>query len=156
MPEVENRAMAATYAHVTAVRLDLGRNIDMWSSALTVFALIILICDLTKALTIQLILIASILIGSTQKYLALRVAFDAQIFAKWAKYWSKSGEASVESTMAAFDQASDVNGQTAKSGHTRDIFSRIQGAGKLAMRQSVAFAIQIILWLGAAIVATLT
>lgn len=147
MMEPPGLAGAASRARTMAAALALGRGLDLWSLALAALAVAGLL-GLALPLSSAICLLVSLSAGGVQKIYALRAAFDAALFRHWAETWSSAaiqGRDPVELTadLAAFDQALAACGLRAPAdGATRDLDSRLRGAGKLLRRQALALAIQ--------------
>ena len=143
-------APVATQARVAAAGLQLGRGIDVWSLALTILALAILWAVPPGDLLPQLLLLLVIVAGGVEKVLALRVAFDAALFAHWAEAWAAGAEpAEVRSELAAFDAALAACGLRAQPAEVRALDRRLSGAFRLLRQQSAALATQLVAWLAA-------
>jgi hypothetical protein len=93
--------------------------------------------------------LASILAGGAQKIFALRVAFDEALFRHWAEIWPSAATQNLDSTalaadMKVLDQAlADCGLRAPPDGATRDLDSRLRGAGKLLRWQVQVLAIQL-------------
>lgn len=157
MSELENVRQAGAVARVASAALNLGRTIDLWSLVLVVIALlglltIVAATTFAPALTVKphpLILIGlsmSFTAGVVQKYFALRVALDAQLFAFWATDWTAAtpSETRVQTHLKMLDTALIACGLVAKeSAAARDLPSRVGGALRLLRRQLYALAAQL-------------
>lgn len=141
---------SATKARVAAAGLLVGRGIDHWSLALTVLALAAAWVMPPSELLPQLLLLLVIVAGSAEKLFALRVAFDASLFAQWAESWKHTADPGrTEADLAALDVALAACGLRANSGEVRDLDRRLVGAFGLLRRQFVLLAIQFVAWLAA-------
>lgn len=149
-----NFSTAAARARVAACGLALGRQIDIWSLALTVLALAGLLwaAQQSAALLPQACLLVAVLAGGMQKIFALRVAFDAAIFRDWAERWDRVALAgngdpagALAADLLAFDRALAANGLCAAPGNVvRGLDSRLLGTGRLLRWQLIACAAQFI------------
>lgn len=159
MNEAANLAGALARARVAASSLALGQRIDAWSLLCTGLALASLfwVARQSGASLTQACLLLSVLAGAAQKGLALRVAFDAAIFLDWAERWRCAADAGESATvmaadLSAFDQALAAAGlRAAPADSLPDLDCRLRGAMKLLGRQLMAFAVQFIVLLVAAL-----
>lgn len=141
---------AATKARVAAAGLLVGRGIDHWSLALTVLALAAAWVMPPTELLPQLLLLLVIVAGGAEKLFALRVAFDASLFAQWAESWQQAAEpGTIEADLAALDQALAACGLRANAGEVRELDRRLVGAFSLLRRQFALLALQFVAWLAA-------
>lgn len=141
---------AATKARVAAAGLLVGRGVDHWSLALTVLALAAAWVMPPAGLLPQLLLLLVIVAGAAEKFFALRVAFDASLFAQWAESWQQAAEPGrAEADLAAFDQALAACGLRANGGEVRELDLRLVGAFGLLRWQLALFAVQFVAWLAA-------
>lgn len=135
---------------LVAMLLRQGRSLDQLSSGLSLLALglglaIALLsmpspCTATVAASI-------VLLGLVQKYWALRVAFDAELFALLAADASR-----LDQRTQALDQAlANLDLQPANNA-ARPWFERGRGALRLLRIQSLVLAAQVLLALGAPII----
>lgn len=159
MNESANIAEALARARVGAYSLALGHRIDTWSLLLAGLALAALFWAARQpgASLTQACLLLSVLAGAVQKWLALRVAFDAAIFLDWAGRWrcvaNAGGSAEIiAAELLAFDQALAAAGLRAELGDPLpDLDRRLRGATRLLARQLIAFAVQFSMLLIAAL-----
>jgi hypothetical protein len=134
----------ASEMHVQLVAglLRRGRNLDQLSTALTLFALLIGLAGWLKLVNPQaaaLIGAALFIAGVLQKYFAVRVALDAELFALMASDLQQLQRRTIE-----LDQALGNLGQSAdKSG--RNWSERSQGALRLLRRQALCLAAQVLI-----------
>ncbi len=89
----------------------------------------------------SVILLAIVLIGLLQAWLAARVAFDGRIFAHWATVWPMA-HAHPDSAMAAFDACLGLDSMS-----PRTLAARCAGARRLLHRQGLCLLLQFVLWL---------
>ena len=119
-----------------------GRNLDQLSTALTLFALLIGLAGSLKLVNPQaaaLIGAALFISGVLQKYFAVRVALDAELFALMAGEPQQLQRRTLE-----LDQALSQFGQpTDKSG--RSWSERSRGALRLLRWQALCLAVQVII-----------
>jgi hypothetical protein len=147
MLDSHNFSEAADRARVMAAALALGRRLDLWSLALAALALAGLLW-LTLPLTTSIGLLLSILAGVGQKVFALRVAFDAALFHRWAEKWSSDASENrdpntLATDLMVFDRAlADCSLAIPRGDGVRDLNSRLRGAARLLKRQVLAVAIQ--------------
>lgn len=149
MPESTSPA-PATQAEITAALLTLGRHIDLASLLLTCAALITLGVA-TLPLTIRLLLSGVVLLGLAEHFHALRVAFDAAIFSRWAARWQVA-DAAPQADLAAFDLALAAARLRAtpaplSPASPRPLAARIAGARRLLLRQGACCILQGVAWL---------
>lgn len=163
MPELElTLTAAAAQAQVMACALAAGRRIDRWSLALAAVALLGLVLAATPLpLSARLCLLASLLAAGMQQILALRLAFDEIVFQKWAEKWAGAAVLGSESCgyvedLAAFDQGLAACGLRApSSGVVRDMDNRVKGAMGLLKKLVLAFALQVVATVSAAVLISL-
>ncbi len=135
---------AANRALLAASTLALGRQIDLWSLGLAAATLIVLFTPALETMT-RIALLASLAAAGVQKFLALRTALDAGIFAFWARRWSRNeNDDGVGRDLAAFDLAlrEQFPGMP-PSAETRSLEARITGAKRLLTKHSLVFSAQI-------------
>ena len=153
MPENHPFPQAVSDARTMQAALSLGRRLDLWSLLLALLALAGLF-GLPIAWVTRTGLLVSLLAAGVQKYFALRVAFDEQLFSNLAKQWTDEApteNASALAALAALDQSLARCLQCPpKTGPVRDLNSRLQGASRLLKRQILAFSVQFASLLAAA------
>lgn len=158
MPETNAFPQAANDARTMQAALSLGRRLDLWSLLLAIFALACLF-GLPVAGFPRVGLLASILAAGVQKYFALRVAFDEQLFRNLARQWAGKTppeDASTLTELARLDQSLARCRQCPpKADNVRDLNSRLHGASRLLKRQLLAFSVQFASLLAAAAAAGL-
>ena len=158
MPEINAFPQAANDAHTMHAALSLGRRLDLWSLLLAIFALACLF-GLPVAGFPRVGLLASILAAGVQKYFALRVAFDEQLFRNLARQWAGKTppeDASTLNELAHLDQSLARCLQCPpKDDNVRDLNSHLHGASRLLKRQLLAFSVQFASMLAAATAAGL-
>lgn len=158
MPETNAFPQAANDARTMQAALSLGRRLDLWSLLLAIFALACLF-GLPVAGFPRVGLLASILAAGVQKYFALRVAFDEQLFRNLARQWASKTppeDASTLTELARLDQSLARCRQCPpKADNVRDLNSRLHGASRLLKRQLLAFSGQFASLLAAAAAAGL-
>lgn len=131
-----------TELQLVATLLRRGRSLDRWSGAITLLALIYGLAPLLGAeanISSTLLCALLLLCGLVQKYWALRVAVDADLFAYLAR-----ASVDLDQQAAALDQALHRLGLGQASPH-RDWQQRCQGAVRLLRVQSLWLAVQILL-----------
>lgn len=144
----EDARHAATQAGLAAALMGLGRQLDGASRVLSACALIALVLKTgTPAVWCALLLV--IIAGVAELGYALRCAFDAPLFADWARRW-QAAEAQPLSDLAAFDLALAESRLRAAPPNTRPLEERIAGARRLLRRQAQCLALQVLAW-GAAL-----
>ena len=80
-------------------------------------------------------------LGGLQKFYAMRVAFDQQLFAGWAKRWDAAADP--EADLATLDATLIAVGLRATpAAASRPLADRIRGAFQLLKRQAVILALQ--------------
>ena len=158
MPETNAFPQAANDARTMQAALSLGRRLDLWSLLLAIFALACLF-GLPVAGFPRVGLLASLLAAGVQKYFALRVAFDEQLFRNLARQWASKTppeDASTLTELARLDQSLARCRQCPpKADNVRDLNSRLHGASRLLKRQLLAFSGQFASLLAAAAAAGL-
>jgi hypothetical protein len=148
------RVQAVARASATASLLALGGRIDDWGRALLLLALAALLWAPAGTLAHGAML-ASILAGILEIFLALRVAFDERIFRAWAHVWQQT-EAPPEVALREFDEAMSALGlSTPPNSPQRNLDSRMRGARRLFLRQLAAFLVQLAACLAALVLAML-
>ncbi len=151
-------AQAASAARTMQAALSLGRRLDLWS---LLFALLALICLFSQPLAwlSRTGLLVSLLAAGIQKYFALRVAFDEQLFRNLARQWTDKAPAEGSSPLAelaALDQSLARCLQCRpKTDKVRDLNSRLLGTSRLLKRQVLTFSVQFASLLAAATAAGL-
>ena len=133
--------------HVTASLLRQGRSLDQLSTGLTLLGVLFGLAQLLITSIIPLCLILStglIILGLLQKYWALRVAFDADLFALVAR----NAEPLPERTRS-LDLALQNLGLQSATRAGRPWAERQRGALKLLRKQAILLAAQVLLTLAA-------
>lgn len=133
--------------HVTASLLRQGRSLDQLSTGLTLLGVLFGLAQLLMTSIIPLCLILStglIILGLLQKYWALRVAFDADLFALVAR----NAEHLPERTRS-LDLALQNLGLQSATRAGRPWAERQRGALKLLRKQAILLAAQVLLTLAA-------
>ncbi|WP_339473021.1 hypothetical protein [Pseudomonas sp. RL_5y_Pfl2_69] len=133
--------------HVTASLLRQGRSLDQLSTGLTLLGVLFGLAQLLMTSIIPLCLILStglIILGLLQKYWALRVAFDADLFALVAR----NAEPLPERTRS-LDLALQNLGLQSATRAGRPWAERQRGALKLLRKQAILLAAQVLLTLAA-------
>lgn len=142
--EISRERMAEQARLATAV-LSQGRGLDHWSLLFTGFALAAPLVTAGSAAG-RLGLLAVVLAGLAQKYFAVRVGLDREIFRSWAERWQRQGAdpfadlEEMDRSLAALNLA-----RNAEATIPRPLPDRVQGALRLFRRQVLAFAIQVLL-----------
>jgi len=133
--------------HVTASLLRQGRSLDQLSTGLTLLGVFFGLAQLLMTSIIPLCLILStglIILGLLQKYWALRVAFDADLFALVAR----NADPLPERTRS-LDLALQNLGLQSATRAGRPWAERQRGALKLLRKQAILLAAQVLLTLAA-------
>lgn len=133
--------------HVTASLLRQGRSLDQLSTGLTLLGVLFGLAQLLMTSIIPLCLILStglIILGLLQKYWALRVAFDADLFCLVAR----NAESLPERTRS-LDLALQNLGLQSATRAGRPWAERQRGALKLLRKQAILLAAQVLLTLAA-------
>ncbi|MGO0790982.1 phosphatase PAP2/dual specificity phosphatase family protein [Herbaspirillum seropedicae] len=150
-PQAARKAayQAAHQAEITAALLGLSRPLDATSRMLTIAALVVLILLAVQpeAPSLWIPLTLSILFGIAEYVFALRCAFDAPLFASWARRWEQG--ILPPDDLAAFDVAIRESGLGHQPTPTRPLADRTAGARRLLRYQCRCLAGQIGGWLGA-------
>lgn len=137
-PTPDERAQAAAVAAL----LDQARIVDGLSRPLTVVALLALAAPLLTgqrwSAALFALLGAVALAGLAQAYLALRVRFDAALFARLA-------DGGAIPDLAALDRALTALGLLPAAKADRPLAPRIDGARRLFRRQALALGTQVAL-----------
>ena len=158
MPEHATLPQTANAARTMQAALSLGRRLDLWSLLLALLGLACFFSLASAGLTRTGLLI-SLLAAGVQKYFALRVAFDEQLFRNLAKQWTDEApteNASPQAALAALDESLIRCLQCPpKEDNVRDLNSRLTGASRLLKRQLLAFSVQFASLLAAAATAGL-
>ncbi len=146
MPENASPS-AAAQAEITAALLALGRHIDL-ASLLLICAALVTLGAAAQPLTSRIALAGIVLLGLAEHFHALRVAFDAAIFSRWAARW-QAADATPEADLAAFDLALVATRLRAApaSPSPRPLTARIAGARRLLLRQAACCMLQGGIWL---------
>jgi membrane-associated phospholipid phosphatase len=149
-PDAPQAALQAAHqAEIAAALLGLSRPLDAGSRVLSGAALILLALQVdTPKLWIPLTL--SIAFGIAEYCFALRCAFDAPIFASWARRWHRGMRP--EDDMAAFDLAIRESGLGQQPEPTRSLAQRTAGARRLLRYQYRCLAGQVGAWVGSFVV----
>lgn len=133
--------------HVTASLLRQGRSLDQLSTGLTLLGVLFGLAQLLMTSIIPLCLILStglIILGLLQKYWALRVAFDADLFCLVAR----NADPLPERTRS-LDLALQNLGLQSATRAGRPWAERQRGALKLLRKQAILLAAQVLLTLAA-------
>lgn len=141
-------AQSAQTARIAATWLKLGKSIDQMSLALMLLALAATLC-VDGVLFSRAALLVVIVAGACEKWLALRVALDAAIFADWAASWEKTPAqgSAPEETLLRFDQTlTAIRGQH-RVPAARPLADRVRGALALFHRQAALLLVQLAAWL---------
>lgn len=132
---------AATRAGVIADWLAYGQSLDNASLGLTLAAFAAIVCG-TLAPAATALLLAAILAGGIEKFLAMRVAFDQRLFAAWAIRWHSEPGVS-DGDLSAFDAALAGCGlRRCRPGPARPLDDRLQGSLRLFRQQVIAVGLQ--------------
>lgn len=154
----------ATRSRTMAAALSLGKQVDRWSLLAGAAALLPLLLQplQTRPPIVTVLLALSLIAAIFQFVLALRVAFDAHIFADWAYRWSQRPtlgndgcKEGMEADLARFDDSlktlfsacSRPAGRRTSAiddGPARPLENRLQGAARLLKRQLTCFAVQLL------------
>lgn len=127
---------------VTASLLARGRQLERLSDGITLLALA---CSLAPLLGLPLALLPRLLcgllllLGLAHKYWAMRVALDAELFARLAS------SADLAADTQALDHALHTLRLKPKASDSRDWPARSQGALALLRRQALCLALQVLL-----------
>lgn len=128
--------------HLVAALLRRGRSLDQLSLALTLIAVFIGLspllgvkASLLMALSCSLIVLA----GLAEKYWALRVALDAELFERLAD------SEQLDEHTSALDQTLVRLGLQAEGQGNRSLDSRCKGALGLLSRQAICLALQLLI-----------
>lgn len=136
--------------HIVASLLRRGRTLDQLSTGLTLLALAFgvgqLLLEHFTPLNLLLITLL-VLLGLIEKYWALRVAFDADLFNVLAAQPEQLDERTL-----ALDQSLNALGLQPADRGGRPWAERSRGALKLLMRQTIFLALQVLLTLGAILI----
>lgn len=136
--------------HIVASLLRRGRALDQLSTGLTLLALAFgagqLLLEHFTPLNLLLIT-AIVVLGLMEKYWALRVAFDADLFSVLAAEPEHLSERTV-----ALDQSLNTLGLQPADRSARPWTERSRGALKLLLRQAIFLALQVLLTLGAILI----
>lgn len=128
--------------HISASLLRQGKNLDTLSTGIT---LISVLCSLIPlwlsniSITYILLFLGLVCIGLLQKYYALRVAFDADLFTLVAQQ-----PAQQDANTQALDQALNEMGLKAASSSERSWAQRQQGALRLLRNQAIVLVVQLV------------
>ncbi|EJO94582.1 hypothetical protein A471_05776 [Ectopseudomonas mendocina DLHK] len=125
---------------LVAALLRRGRSLDLFSSALSLVAVIFGLAPWLGApasLALALICTALLILGLAEKYWALRVALDAELFQRLAE----AGE-QLDSQTRALDQALQKLGLQNAQLAGRDWSLRAQGALGLLRKQALCLLLQ--------------
>lgn len=145
MPEQSTRRQA----HLAAAWLATGRLLDGPSTALTLLGLGLALWQKPEFPTLAGLLATSI-VGCWEKYYAIRVNFDRQVFADWAKQWSGPDGLPPGETMAEFDAALIKMGLRRRPVETqRSLAERIAGSRRLLHKQALCLGLQCAILVGA-------
>ncbi|AIG03875.1 Uncharacterised protein [Pseudomonas fluorescens] len=126
---------------VVASLLRRGRSLDQLSTGLTLLGVLFGLAQLLMASIAPICLLLSlwmIILGLLQKYWALRVAFDADLFALMARDVERTGE---------LDQTLQTLGLQPANRPSRPWAERQRGALKLLRKQAYLLGAQVILTL---------
>ncbi len=134
---------AVMQARLIGDALALGRGLDLWSLALTIVALAILVWGDLPYLGRALCVLA-VIAGAGQKVYAMRVAFDRQLFSAWARRWQGARCPAPDADMARLDEAlADWGLRACGTGPPRPLAARARGARRLLRRQAWLLALQL-------------
>ena len=128
---------------VVASLLRRGRSLDQLSTGLTLLGVLFGLAQLLMVSITPICLLLSlwmIILGLLQKYWALRVAFDADLFALMAKDIERTGE---------LDQSLQSLGLQPANRTSRPWTERQRGALKLLRKQAYLLGAQVLLTLAA-------
>ena len=145
---VSDPAWDAQQALLAAATLQTGRSLDCWSLAVLLTGLLAVMWLPPSWRAETPLLWLSLLTGAIQKYLAMRTALDAEVFAAWSQSWGMNAGSDAERDLVAFDQA--LQSHFGKSFVPRSLETRIAGALILFRRQGLALGAQL-LWLSLAL-----
>jgi len=136
--------------HIVASLLRRGRGLDQLSTGLTLLALAFglsqLIVEHFTPLN-QLLITVLVVLGLMEKYWALRVAFDADLFNVLACQPERLDERTV-----TLDHSLNTLGLQPADRSGRPWTERSRGALKLLMRQTIFLALQVLLTLSAILI----
>jgi hypothetical protein len=136
--------------HIVASLLRRGQTLDNLSTGMTLIGLFFGLAQLLITLPTPLFLIAAaaiVLLGLIEKYYALRVAFDADLFLKVA-----SDDQRLAERTEALDQALVMLKFQSVDKSGRSWALRSQGALKLLRQQVLFLAVQLLVMLGAILI----
>lgn len=136
--------------HIVASLLRRGQTLDNLSTGMTLIGLVFGLAQLLITLPTPLFLIAAaaiVLLGLIEKYYALRVAFDADLFLKVA-----SDDQRLAERTEALDQALVMLKFQSVDKSGRSWALRSQGALKLLRQQVLFLAVQLLVMLGAILI----
>ena len=132
---------ADMHLQVVASLLRRGRSLDQLSTGLTLLGVLFGLAQLLMVSITPICLLLSlwmIILGLLQKYWALRVAFDADLFALMAKDIERTGE---------LDQTLQALGLQPANRPSRPWTERRRGALKLLRKQAYLLGAQVLLTL---------
>ncbi len=136
--------------HIVASLLRRGKALDNLSTGLTLlcigFGLVQLLITVPNALLLVVVVIG-VLLGILEKYYAIRVGFDADLF-----HMVASDPQWLSDRTAAMDDALAQLGLGPVGKNTRSWASRIQGALKLLRQQLLFLAVQLLVLLSAIVI----
>ncbi|WP_295471825.1 hypothetical protein [uncultured Pseudomonas sp.] len=134
------------HLHIIAGLLRRGHALDQLSTGLTLLSVVLGLVPLwinTPALPVAMLAACLMLLGLVEKYYALRVAFDAELFQTLA-----SDTTHLTANTRALDQALTGLGLQPAGKAGRPWAERSQGALKLLRQQVLFVALQCVLLLG--------
>ena len=136
--------------HIVASLLRRGKALDNLSTGLTLlcvgFGLVQLLITVPNALLLVVVVIG-VLLGILEKYYAIRVGFDADLF-----HMVASDPQWLSDRTAAMDDALAQLGLAPVNKNTRSWASRSQGALKLLRQQLLFLAVQLLVLLSAIVI----
>jgi len=136
--------------HIVASLLRRGKALDNLSTGLTLlcigFGLVQLLITVPNALLLVVVVIG-VLLGILEKYYAIRVGFDADLF-----HMVASDPQWLSDRTAAMDDALAQLGLGPVDKNTRSWASRSQGALKLLRQQLLFLAVQLLVLLSAIVI----
>jgi hypothetical protein len=141
MADEISRDRMAEQARLASAILAQGRSLDHWS--LTVAGLAWIALMLADDAAARIVLFAPIALGLLQRYFALRVGIDAEIFGTWADRWQRQGTDPL-GDLERFDEARAALGSGAvPDTPSRPLTERVRAALAWFRWQAAAFAGQV-------------
>lgn len=143
--EISRERMAEQARLATAV-LSQGRSLDQWSLLFTGLALAALLMAKDYGPAERLVLMSVLIAGLVQKYFAMRVGLDREIFGSWAARWQRQG-ADPFIDLGEMDDSLAALGLAGKAGPAtpRPLTDRVKGALRLFRRQVICLMVQVVL-----------